>query len=122
MIRRPPRSTLSSSSAASDVYKRQDETWTVIGTESQLVELRAGGRDDDVRAGIESGSDVGGQRHAVQGMGHGYSFVEKRGASAHVTRRWTGIRSEARATEPLPGDYDPMVHATWDQRAGTSSR
>src|SRR5665648_563060 len=26
MIRRPPRSTLSSSSAASDVYKRQDET------------------------------------------------------------------------------------------------
>src|SRR5664280_3653893 len=27
MIRRPPRSTLSSSSAASDVYKRQDGFW-----------------------------------------------------------------------------------------------
>src|SRR5664280_3827522 len=27
MIRRPPRSTLSSSSAASDVYKRQDSSW-----------------------------------------------------------------------------------------------
>src|SRR5665648_1301998 len=27
MIRRPPRSTLSSSSAASDVYKRQDLVW-----------------------------------------------------------------------------------------------
>ena len=29
MIRRPPRSTLSSSSAASDVYKRQGERWIV---------------------------------------------------------------------------------------------
>ena len=27
MIRRPPRSTLDRSSAASDVYKRQDEDW-----------------------------------------------------------------------------------------------
>eukprot|EP00658_Telonema_sp_P-2_P053771 TRINITY_DN42464_c0_g1_i1.p1 TRINITY_DN42464_c0_g1~~TRINITY_DN42464_c0_g1_i1.p1 ORF type:complete len:102 (+),score=32.38 TRINITY_DN42464_c0_g1_i1:144-449(+) len=30
MIRRPPRSTLSSSSAASDVYKRQDEDDAVL--------------------------------------------------------------------------------------------
>ena len=30
MIRRPPRSTLSSSSAASDVYKRQEEGWETI--------------------------------------------------------------------------------------------
>src|SRR5665648_804555 len=32
MIRRPPRSTLSSSSAASDVYKRQGEIIVVTGT------------------------------------------------------------------------------------------
>eukprot|EP00658_Telonema_sp_P-2_P059878 TRINITY_DN48972_c0_g1_i1.p1 TRINITY_DN48972_c0_g1~~TRINITY_DN48972_c0_g1_i1.p1 ORF type:complete len:381 (-),score=109.49 TRINITY_DN48972_c0_g1_i1:7-1149(-) len=32
MIRRPPRSTLSSSSAASDVYKRQNELWEVVGS------------------------------------------------------------------------------------------
>eukprot|EP00658_Telonema_sp_P-2_P053419 TRINITY_DN41954_c0_g1_i1.p1 TRINITY_DN41954_c0_g1~~TRINITY_DN41954_c0_g1_i1.p1 ORF type:complete len:131 (+),score=35.88 TRINITY_DN41954_c0_g1_i1:115-507(+) len=30
MIRRPPRSTLSSSSAASDVYKRQQKRWCVL--------------------------------------------------------------------------------------------
>src|SRR5665648_1046263 len=30
MIRRPPRSTLSSSSAASDVYKRQDYLWHTV--------------------------------------------------------------------------------------------
>ena len=28
MIRRPPRSTLDRSSAASDVYKRQDQVWS----------------------------------------------------------------------------------------------
>src|SRR5665648_1263420 len=31
MIRRPPRSTLSSSSAASDVYKRQEGDLTLVG-------------------------------------------------------------------------------------------
>ena len=35
MIRRPPRSTLSSSSAASDVYKRQDNDKSVIKTWSR---------------------------------------------------------------------------------------
>src|SRR5664280_3838676 len=34
MIRRPPRSTLSSSSAASDVYKRQIVGWEVYENES----------------------------------------------------------------------------------------
>src|SRR5674536_393397 len=43
MIRRPPRSTLSSSSAASDVYKRQ-LTWTA------LAGLRTG--DVSVAAGV----------------------------------------------------------------------
>src|SRR5665648_1298774 len=36
MIRRPPRSTLSSSSAASDVYKRQDEPWELVAIPSSL--------------------------------------------------------------------------------------
>ena len=51
MIRRPPRSTLDRSSAASDVYKRQvlaiaappDEQWVVVGyrtTAGRLEELR----------------------------------------------------------------------------------
>src|SRR5678815_5013889 len=31
MIRRPPRSTLDRSSAASDVYKRQDQQWAGLG-------------------------------------------------------------------------------------------
>src|SRR5665648_339601 len=40
MIRRPPRSTLSSSSAASDVYKRQVLVESVVGLSDQEV-LRA---------------------------------------------------------------------------------
>eukprot|EP00658_Telonema_sp_P-2_P056183 TRINITY_DN44663_c0_g1_i2.p2 TRINITY_DN44663_c0_g1~~TRINITY_DN44663_c0_g1_i2.p2 ORF type:complete len:101 (-),score=36.47 TRINITY_DN44663_c0_g1_i2:403-705(-) len=36
MIRRPPRSTLSSSSAASDVYKRQELEQQLAGSELQL--------------------------------------------------------------------------------------
>ena len=38
MLRRPPRSTLSSSSAASDVYKRQDNQVTVEQVRRQLAE------------------------------------------------------------------------------------
>eukprot|EP00658_Telonema_sp_P-2_P035758 TRINITY_DN25959_c0_g1_i2.p1 TRINITY_DN25959_c0_g1~~TRINITY_DN25959_c0_g1_i2.p1 ORF type:complete len:167 (-),score=45.38 TRINITY_DN25959_c0_g1_i2:88-588(-) len=36
MMRRPPRSTLSSSSAASDVYKRQGTTWSQAQIEESL--------------------------------------------------------------------------------------
>src|SRR5678815_5079344 len=40
MIRRPPRSTLDRSSAASDVYKRQDLRWANLGmTEDRVVML-----------------------------------------------------------------------------------
>src|SRR5664280_3871777 len=44
MIRRPPRSTLSSSSAASDVYKRQFFTGTEVGLQgySSLNQLGTG--------------------------------------------------------------------------------
>src|SRR5665648_1238788 len=39
MIRRPPRSTLSSSSAASDVYKRQSMSSTITSTLSSSIEF-----------------------------------------------------------------------------------
>src|SRR5665648_1105851 len=52
MIRRPPRSTLSSSSAASDVYKRQAE--------------QARAQDDRLRDAIEQGPD--GHRDAASGL------------------------------------------------------
>ena len=41
MIRRPPRSTQSRSSAASDVYKRQDHTWPGVLRDSRLEAARA---------------------------------------------------------------------------------
>ena len=37
MIRRPPRSTLSSSSAASDVYKRQEYEWVQFNKQLRLI-------------------------------------------------------------------------------------
>src|SRR5664280_3586670 len=39
MIRRPPRSTLSSSSAASDVYKRQEQVAAHLGAPFRVVEV-----------------------------------------------------------------------------------
>src|SRR5680860_147213 len=44
MIRRPPRSTQSRSSAASDVYKRQDKTGTLTRNEMTVTELWANGK------------------------------------------------------------------------------
>src|SRR5674536_369232 len=41
MIRRPPRSTLSSSSAASDVYKRQENTLPVQHHHAHMLALMA---------------------------------------------------------------------------------
>ena len=38
MIRRPPRSTLDRSSAASDVYKRQDLSWVAQGSFGLYIE------------------------------------------------------------------------------------
>src|SRR5665648_537215 len=52
MIRRPPRSTLSSSSAASDVYKRQVGGWGSVQQAGDLLDGAAGGpgqRVDHVR-------------------------------------------------------------------------
>eukprot|EP00658_Telonema_sp_P-2_P060903 TRINITY_DN49687_c0_g1_i7.p4 TRINITY_DN49687_c0_g1~~TRINITY_DN49687_c0_g1_i7.p4 ORF type:complete len:117 (+),score=20.00 TRINITY_DN49687_c0_g1_i7:106-456(+) len=58
MIRRPPRSTLSSSSAASDVYKRQVIKQHVLvgGTEYELQELYGAQPDHTWDSGTDSGS------------------------------------------------------------------
>ena len=53
MIRRPPRSTLDRSSAASDVYKRQDETTAIVAKAVEakqklgfdIVHIRRGSRE-----------------------------------------------------------------------------
>src|SRR5664280_1847176 len=45
MIRRPPRSTLSSSSAASDVYKRQSELWDLLRILNSGVDFVLGRED-----------------------------------------------------------------------------
>eukprot|EP00658_Telonema_sp_P-2_P020856 TRINITY_DN18269_c0_g1_i3.p2 TRINITY_DN18269_c0_g1~~TRINITY_DN18269_c0_g1_i3.p2 ORF type:complete len:100 (-),score=28.73 TRINITY_DN18269_c0_g1_i3:139-438(-) len=67
MIRRPPRSTLSSSSAASDVYKRQDvggaddllgvnSAGVADGDGSVLLEEKLGdGKSDDVTTSDDDG-------------------------------------------------------------------
>src|SRR5674536_357735 len=55
MIRRPPRSTLSSSSAASDVYKRQLETDIVRGRPPAFVARRT--RKDEGMAAQEIPAD-----------------------------------------------------------------
>eukprot|EP00658_Telonema_sp_P-2_P013530 TRINITY_DN15123_c0_g1_i2.p2 TRINITY_DN15123_c0_g1~~TRINITY_DN15123_c0_g1_i2.p2 ORF type:complete len:180 (-),score=53.34 TRINITY_DN15123_c0_g1_i2:317-856(-) len=47
MIRRPPRSTLSSSSAASDVYKRQEKESFVSAANKWVPELRANVAKED---------------------------------------------------------------------------
>ena len=47
MIRRPPRSTLSSSSAASDVYKRQ--VWEMVKVAKEALEV-AGVKAEDLNA------------------------------------------------------------------------
>eukprot|EP00658_Telonema_sp_P-2_P028957 TRINITY_DN2208_c0_g1_i10.p1 TRINITY_DN2208_c0_g1~~TRINITY_DN2208_c0_g1_i10.p1 ORF type:complete len:102 (+),score=29.70 TRINITY_DN2208_c0_g1_i10:117-422(+) len=51
MIRRPPRSTLSSSSAASDVYKRQLQG-------SEQLGAQGGGLEADVHQGVEGGRAI----------------------------------------------------------------
>src|SRR5664279_6630431 len=90
MIRRPPRSTLSSSSAASDVYKRQLGICVAVGLgggdvlhggahaplclHQQLEVVRAGGDAHGVLEGHPASLDVAEQRlveglHAVVAAG-----------------------------------------------------
>src|SRR5664280_2035099 len=101
MIRRPPRSTLSSSSAASDVYKRQVGTrlqdfatgsWTVFAPEMRLVSVNAAPFDAVKHGG-----------HAITGDAlANIEELEARLGGWHSTRAWT----ERAATE----------RAGWDAR------
>src|SRR5678815_4330607 len=54
MIRRPPRSTLDRSSAASDVYKRQPDVLSIVSGASERLADAIG--DDDV--GVEAPDDT----------------------------------------------------------------
>eukprot|EP00658_Telonema_sp_P-2_P008856 TRINITY_DN13357_c0_g1_i3.p1 TRINITY_DN13357_c0_g1~~TRINITY_DN13357_c0_g1_i3.p1 ORF type:complete len:276 (+),score=76.80 TRINITY_DN13357_c0_g1_i3:130-957(+) len=64
MIRRPPRSTLSSSSAASDVYKRQVSTQSTGDSVSTRMPLKI---PDDLTAMVEAVREDGGPRWMVAG-------------------------------------------------------
>src|SRR5664280_2854548 len=65
MIRRPPRSTLSSSSAASDVYKRQAGCVCIADRLRQdrrvagLLDVRAGRDDEPEMVVVEVAADLG---------------------------------------------------------------
>src|SRR5674536_211592 len=59
MIRRPPRSTLSSSSAASDVYKRQVEQRDASGAVRVVLDLSDLGRDTVLVVPLEVNEAIG---------------------------------------------------------------
>ena len=73
MIRRPPRSTLDRSSAASDVYKRQE-----VGPAGRQIEVDLAG---GVSA-VDEGQDAGG---AGAGADRGYWSVSYTHLRAHET-------------------------------------
>src|SRR5674536_55220 len=104
MIRRPPRSTLSSSSAASDVYKRQ------------LLESL---RERQGRGGLT--------RRGPPGLTHGHGRVpgrfEKRGSLCHALSRGVLVeRPLARRLEAI-GNTIHEAHETLNlPRLGTGER
>src|SRR5450756_248529 len=92
MIRRPPRSTQSRSSAASDVYKRQDQTQEV---KSSVVLLYVPACTNKGGIGVEA--SVGdGRRDAYQILRHDASGAEIQVsdlAVAHLSFRQTDAKS-----------------------------
>ena len=88
MIRRPPRSTLDRSSAASDVYKRQVQTWP------DWDPLGGLGAEDISDAAVEV-DDVAGARTLV---------IEKSGSRSTVV--WNPWIEKVKRLADLPdGDY-----------------
>eukprot|EP00658_Telonema_sp_P-2_P042441 TRINITY_DN30476_c0_g1_i1.p1 TRINITY_DN30476_c0_g1~~TRINITY_DN30476_c0_g1_i1.p1 ORF type:complete len:131 (+),score=38.02 TRINITY_DN30476_c0_g1_i1:126-518(+) len=77
MIRRPPRSTLSSSSAASDVYKRQDEL-AAVGEKWKEVSANSMASAVQIPTGVYSG--LLGQKSEM--------------GSEELVRAWNTLRSE----------------------------
>src|SRR5664279_580604 len=101
MIRRPPRSTLSSSSAASDVYKRQLPIIVLTSqgsVDSALVAIRAGAQDfvvkpaglERLQVAIKNTLQAARLAEEVRGLSHrtlgNLSFGDLAGESAEMTR------------------------------------
>src|SRR5674536_18608 len=101
LVRRPPRSTLSSSSAASDVYKRQERglepgqalrrgagsRWLVGGSQPPTLLGAAGGDADQVRRDLAGGQGLA--VLALRGRGEGVAalFGDLGEAVVQVLRR-----------------------------------
>eukprot|EP00658_Telonema_sp_P-2_P026442 TRINITY_DN20678_c0_g1_i5.p1 TRINITY_DN20678_c0_g1~~TRINITY_DN20678_c0_g1_i5.p1 ORF type:complete len:327 (+),score=62.65 TRINITY_DN20678_c0_g1_i5:88-1068(+) len=120
MIRRPPRSTLSSSSAASDVYKRQvcDKLRRVVGTlqlELQRAFRELQGLEDtrikterDVRVELEERLKLAERRldEKKRAAAQSTAFEERR----HMRlQREAAAKERAAALKPLPPDREAAV-------------
>src|SRR5664279_2568395 len=69
MIRRPPRSTLSSSSAASDVYKRQVQERRLAGSRRSADRDDLARLDDEVEIAQDLGLTAVGEVHGLEAHG-----------------------------------------------------
>src|SRR5664279_4414181 len=99
MIRRPPRSTLSSSSAASDVYKRQVPVPAPAPhgpAQKQDLPERMDSHSDHLPAGGRVSRDLAGDDRPPAGRGPG------RDDAARAQPRQAGIAAQERDTPPLP--------------------
>eukprot|EP00658_Telonema_sp_P-2_P048263 TRINITY_DN36718_c0_g1_i2.p1 TRINITY_DN36718_c0_g1~~TRINITY_DN36718_c0_g1_i2.p1 ORF type:complete len:117 (+),score=12.54 TRINITY_DN36718_c0_g1_i2:76-426(+) len=94
MIRRPPRSTLSSSSAASDVYKRQTYTASDDGSGAQYESLytpirstptHGGDDDDDGNGQHSSGILMSSAQTTTTAYNHHNASTRSRVVSCSVT-------------------------------------
>src|SRR5664279_2003666 len=109
MIRRPPRSTLSSSSAASDVYKRQAELIAAFADFVVLVEDAVHGADRAVvdtlieQAGVDFGRRLVGEARRMQQVQH--HLLLWGGQRAGGPRPRTGLRRQCDQTSA------PTLHA-----------
>eukprot|EP00658_Telonema_sp_P-2_P068760 TRINITY_DN57729_c0_g1_i1.p1 TRINITY_DN57729_c0_g1~~TRINITY_DN57729_c0_g1_i1.p1 ORF type:complete len:220 (+),score=49.77 TRINITY_DN57729_c0_g1_i1:64-723(+) len=109
MIRRPPRSTLSSSSAASDVYKRQGINAEYGGISSGMSELAAGQlaawEADEVRAAV-AGSVVLLDDEFMELVQHGPGLAKLMQLGA-----WTVLRlGDLHEGFGVGCDLSPIVH------------
>src|SRR5665648_210389 len=96
MIRRPPRSTLSSSSAASDVYKRQAYGYAV-------------GQSDTV---IGANSDVDFDLGAIPFQNSGFTSVPSPGGTSFVIAT-TGVYTFDFYVSGLPASKVPLLFAIY---------
>src|SRR5665648_1195536 len=84
MIRRPPRSTLSSSSAASDVYKRQVLNASKLHDQEQLSEQLQQALDS--RVVIEQAKGITAQKKSVT-IDHAYQLMRGHARNNHASLR-----------------------------------